>query len=163
LTTTQSAPTGGNHRRRPLLGQIRLSQVLLQYQPPRRNDGIIVAPPRLPAVAGGARPPLTGRAGDRRDGGQRAAGLFARTSGQRDHQLPGSGLVAVLAQPNALPRAQRQLAIGDRDCQGAAQEAGLHVRGLKGRGKALLSGVSDRHSIACNYIQSIALPKSAVL
>lgn len=38
----------------------------------------------------------------------------------------------MLAQPNALPRSQRQLAVGDRDCQGAAQEAGLHVRGLKG-------------------------------
>lgn len=92
--------------------------------------GIIVAPPRLPAIASGARPPLTGRAGDRRHRRQWAARRIARTARQRDHQLAGAGMVAMLAQPDALPGAQRQFALADRYCQRAAQEAGFDVRRL---------------------------------
>lgn len=41
----------------------------------------------------------------------------------------------MLAQPYTLPGAQREFAIRNGDCQWAAQEAGLHVRGLQDKQK----------------------------
>ena len=49
----------------------------------------------------------------------------------RDEDLPRTRAVSVLAQPDALPGAQVQLAVGHRDGQVGAEEAGLHVGGLK--------------------------------
>jgi hypothetical protein len=51
-------------------------------------------------------------------------------------------VVAVLAQPDALPRAQGELAVRYRDAEGRAEEAGLHVRRLKNNEPRL--GLQDR-------------------
>lgn len=75
--------------------------------------GINVAPPRLPAIAGGARPPLTGRRSDWRDRRQGAARRVSRTARQCDDQFPRSGMIAMFAQPNTLPGAQREFALAD--------------------------------------------------
>lgn len=59
-------------------------------------------------------------AAGRRDRADRAEGAARRVpqdTSQRHHQLAAASVVTVLTQPNALPRAQRQLAVGDRDAQ----------------------------------------------
>lgn len=76
--------------------------------------GINVAPPRLPAIAGGARPPLTGRRCNWRNRRQRTARRVPRTTGQCDDQFPWAGVVAMFAQPNALPGAEGEFAFADR-------------------------------------------------
>ena len=55
------------------------------------------------------------------------AGVGSETSLQGDHQLARSGLVSMLAKPDALPGAQRQTAIADRQCQRRSQEASFDV------------------------------------
>lgn len=70
---------------------------------------------------------LTARAGhwtDWREGGARGV---RQAPVQGDEQLPGARVVPVLAQPDALPRAQVQFALGDGDGERRAQEARLHV------------------------------------
>lgn len=85
--------------------------------------------PRLPTIAGRAWPSLTGRGRDWRDRREGTSGRVPGAAGQRYHQLAGAGVVAVFAQPHPLPRAERQFAVGDRDCQWAAEKARFHVGG----------------------------------
>lgn len=65
--------------------------------------------------------------GDRADRAERAAARVPQDAGQRHHQLAATSMVPVLAEPDALPRAQRQLAVRNWDTQRRAQEAGLYV------------------------------------
>lgn len=53
--------------------------------------------------------------GDRADRAERATRRVPQDAGQRHHQLAAASVVAVFAEPDALPRAQRQLAVCDRD------------------------------------------------
>jgi hypothetical protein len=53
-----------------------------------------------------------------------------KTSLQGDHQLSRSGLVSMLTQPDALPGAQRQTAVADRQRQRRSQEASFDMGGL---------------------------------
>lgn len=73
--------------------------------------------PRLPTIAGRAWPSLTGRGRDWRDRREGTPGRVPGAAGQRYHQLAGAGVVTMFAQPHPLPRAERQFAVGDRDCQ----------------------------------------------
>lgn len=53
----------------------------------------------------------------------------SETSLQGDHQLSRTGLVSMFAQPNALPSAQRQTAVANRQCQRRSQEASFDMGG----------------------------------
>ena len=48
---------------------------------------------------------------------------------QRQHQTPHPSSVAMLAQGDPLPGAERELTIADRDHDTAAEQRGLHVGG----------------------------------
>lgn len=74
---------------------------------------------------------LTAGGGHRGHGAQRRPRRVPQATVDGDHQFAGAGLVAVLAQPDPLPRPEVQLPVRYRDGQRRAQEAGLHVRRLK--------------------------------
>lgn len=77
--------------------------------------------PRVLSLAAGA--------GHRADGAEGRAVGVAQAPVERAEELARARVVPVLAEPHALPRAQVQLALGDGDGEGGAQEAGLHVGG----------------------------------
>lgn len=74
---------------------------------------------------------LTARTGHGADGRQGRAGRVSQAAVQRDEQLAGARVVSVFAQPDALPRAQVQLAFRYRDRERRAQETCFYVRRLK--------------------------------
>lgn len=71
---------------------------------------------------------LTGGAGHWADGRHGRAARVAQAAVERDEQLARARMVPVLAQPDALPCAQVQLALRYRDSERAAEKARLHVR-----------------------------------
>lgn len=62
--------------------------------------------------------------------GAQVSVVSPKTSLQGDHQLSRSGLVSMLTQPDALPGAQRQTAVADRQRQRRSQEASFDMGGL---------------------------------
>ena len=73
----------------------------------------------------------TARIPHARAGGSSEAGVGPQAALQGDHQLPRSGLIPVLAQPDTLPRAQCQASLADGQCQRRAQKTGFDVGRLQ--------------------------------
>lgn len=86
--------------------------------------GTLAAPTRMRVVLAARRRYWADRA-------EGAAGRVAQATGQGENELAAARVVAVLAEPDALPGAQGELALGYGDAQRGAQEAGLDVRRLK--------------------------------
>lgn len=73
---------------------------------------------------------LTARARHWTDGTERSAIGVPQTPIQRDEKFARARMVPMFAQPDALPRAQVQLALSDRNGKRRTQETRLYVGGL---------------------------------
>jgi len=87
--------------------------------------------------------------GDGAEGGA-GGGALPQAAVDGHHHLAGAGVVAVLAEPDALPLAQVQFAVTDGHRQRGADEARLHVcRHVVGA----LTGVSVRHALRDDLVE----------